>query len=148
MPQFEKGNMFDVWGSTSLFLFTSNPIVNRQGLAVMGRGIAKQVADRYPSVRQQFGRLLSSATMPSVGVIGMYDNQLVGWFRVKDHWAEPARLSIINTSANLLKIIAEGYERVDMNFPGIGNGQLNREEVLPLLADIPDNVHIWEYESN
>lgn len=48
----ERGNMFDVWGNTDLFLFTSNPIVNKQGLAVMGRGIAKQLADKHPEVRE------------------------------------------------------------------------------------------------
>lgn len=147
MPTFERGDMFSMWGKTDLFLFTSNPVVNKQGLAVMGRGIAKQVADKYPEVRRQFGQLLSSMRMSNVGMIGIYDSQLVGWFRVKDHFAQPAKVSIISSSVNRLGIIADGYDRIDLNFPGIGNGQLSREDVLPMLMDLPDHVHIWEYDN-
>jgi len=31
-----------------------------------------------------------------------------------------------------------------MNFPGIGNGRLDRADVLPLLMDLPETVTIWE----
>lgn len=68
---------------------------------------------------------------------------------VKDHWQEDAKLSIIEESAicldNWLFDMTSDI-RVDLNFPGIGNGKLKREDVLPLLERLPDNVHIWEYE--
>lgn len=149
----EKGDMFSMWGKTDLFLFTSNPIVNKRGLAVMGRGIAKQLADRYPDVPVAFGNKLRSFTEDpdtwQCDEIGSFDGQRVGFFMVKDHWSNTARLDIIQQSAeDLIQWIEETddpLERVDLNFPGIGNGRLNREDVLPLIERLPDNVHVWEY---
>lgn len=161
MPTFEKGNMFDVWGQTDLFLFTSNPIVNKKGLAVMGRGIAKQLADRHPQIRKDFGDWLT-IWWPRLGyhveALDYYDGQNVGFFMVKEHWAEDAKLEVIERSVDsLLGFIEDAnalavddtrvpVRRVDLNFPGIGNGKLSREAVLPLLERLPENVHVWEYE--
>lgn len=148
MAVFERGDMFSVWGKTDLFLFTSNPIVNKRGLAVMGRGIARQVADRYPLAQEMFGATLLGGYARNVGVLGKFDGQLLGWFRVKDHFAQQARTNIIEASVRHLSVAARGFARVDLNFPGIGNGGLPREEVLPLLTALPDNVHIWEFEED
>ena len=68
---------------------------------------------------------------------------------VKSHWKEPARLDIIEQSCKVLSYFLAKYpeiSRVDLNFPGIGNGKLKREDVLPLIEQLPDNVHVWEYE--
>jgi len=35
--------------------------------------------------------------------------------------------------------------RIDLNFPGIGNGRLSPDQVLPLIKQLPDNVHVWRY---
>lgn len=161
MPTFEKGNMFDVWGRTDLFLFTSNPIVNKKGLAVMGRGIAKQLADEHPQIRKDFGDWLTiwwPRLKYHVEALDYYDGQNVGFFMVKDHWAADAKLEVIERSVDsLLGFIEDAnalatddvrvpVRRVDLNFPGIGNGKLKREAVLPLLERLPENVHVWEYE--
>lgn len=149
-----KGDMFDVWGKTDLFMFTSNPIVNKQGLAVMGRGIAKQLADRIPTIRKDFAdKILSDPWHMPSGWFATYDEQPVGYFMVKSHWAEPAKLEIIKRSlGSLVDYITEEVAiwenkdlRIDLNFPGIGNGKLKREDVLPIIQYLPDNVHIWEY---
>lgn len=150
----ERGDMWSVFGKTDLFLITTNPIINKQGLAVMGRGIAKQMADRYPEVREDFAQamhmLRDTDCWPcytdTIGGYG-YPKQTVGFFMVKDHWAAPARLDIIQKSVDELCawLQDDPKERVDLNFPGIGNGRLSREEVLPLLQKLPDSVHVWEY---
>lgn len=162
MPTFEKGNMFDVWGKSDLFLFTSNPIVNKQGLAVMGRGIAKQLADKHPQIRKDFGDYLKlwwDKLNYHVEALDYYDGQNVGFFMVKEHWAEEAKLEVIERSVQSLldfigdeNMLADDFShvpvrRVDLNFPGIGNGKLRREDVLPLLERLPDHVHIWEYDN-
>lgn len=161
----ERGNMWDVFGKTDLFLITTNPILTKDNRVVMGRGIAKEAADRFHNLPYDFGRKILAATYEQdyvdvlapthTGVIGEYDGQLIGWFMVKDHWALPAKISIIEHSVKSLEkaIHFRGIPggvpptlRVDLNFPGIGNGKLAREDVLPLLEVLPDNVHIWEYK--
>lgn len=147
-----KGDMWDVFGKTGWFLVTTNPVVTKLGKCVMGRGIAKDMADRYPEVPFVLGTIIqkhiNSSDWRNVGSIGVIDGQAIGYFMVKDHWMEPAKKDIIQTSvAHLCEYMDFVSKfRVDLNFPGIGNGKLRREDVLPLLEPLPDNVHIWEYE--
>jgi len=154
----ERGDMWSVFGKTDLFLITTNPIMRKDGAVVMGRGIAKQVADKFPGLPWDFGRYLQQFSVlhrrPYTGNLGMYGGQDIGFFMVKDHWREPAQLSIIEQSVQSM-LNAMHYRgipggipprlRWDLNFPGIGNGKLKREDVLPLIEKLPDNVHVWEY---
>ena len=32
---------------------------------------------------------------------------------------------------------------IHMNFPGIGNGKLIPEDVMPIIKDLPDNVKVY-----
>jgi hypothetical protein len=149
----EQGDMWSVFGKSDLFLITTNPIVRKDGAIVMGRGIASQARDRFPDLPYHFaGRLgvlngLFGEGQCLVDSIGEYENQLVGFFMVKDHWAEDAKLPIITRSVQELMdwLSDEPFTRVDLNFPGIGNGKLKREDVLPVIEQLPDNVHVWEF---
>lgn len=146
----EKGNMWDVFGKTGLFMITTNPIIRKDGAAVMGRGLAKEAATRFPGLPFRFGTRLDPRNVgyqgiTPTGVIGAFDNQLVGYFMVKSHWKDVAQLDIIEDSVNDLAEWAHHYDRIDLNFPGIGNGKLSRDVVLPRLQALPDNVHVWEY---
>lgn len=151
MPTFVKGDMWSIFGKTDLFMITTNPIKRKDGAVVMGRGIAKQAKDRFPNLPYRFGQVRDPAVvgyqgLTPTGVIGRFDDQRIGFFMVKDHWRQPAKLDIIEDSVSDLSEWAHHFERIDLNFPGIGNGKLTREDVLPLLLKLPDNVHVWEYE--
>lgn len=156
MPTYERGDMWSVFGNTDLFMITTNPIRRLDGAVVMGRGIAKQAKDRFPQLPYDFGHKVEPGSR--VGLIGEYEGQMVGFFMVKDHWRNAADPGIIRESALALASCMQytdpvtgerrlSDKRVDMNFPGIGNGRLRREDVLPLLEHLPDNVHVWEYGS-
>lgn len=153
----EKGNMWDVFGKTGLFLITTNPITRKDGALVMGRGIALEAAKRFPELPFLFGekvtvdRHTQAYDDPMYPVYCSYvchmDGQAMGYFMVKDHWREPASLEIIAGSVReLSRRFFLKNKRVDLNFPGIGNGRLKREDVLPIIEQLPDNVHVWEFE--
>lgn len=150
MPTLEKGDMWSVFGHTDHFIITTNPIVRKDGACVMGRGIAKQFADRYPQGPYDLGKEIKAhhwlGFTPEYGIFGTYDGQAVFYFMVKSHWREDAHPAIIRDSAKRVRISAVDHpeSRYDLNFPGIGNGKLSREIVLPLIEDLPDNVHVWE----
>lgn len=157
----ERGDMWSIFGVTDWFLITTNPCVRKDGRAVMGRGIAKQAADMFPGLAEKFGSILPNLdpwehpvfTIKTVGYhfgLGVMDCK-IGCFMVKDHWKNQARLDIIQNSCirltEILDTITRVYGepiRVDLNFPGIGNGGLSRDDVLPIIEQLPDNVHIWE----
>jgi hypothetical protein len=127
----------------------------------MGRGIAKEAATRFPKLPYDYAEHMKrvqdeqayddALVMTFIGMVAKYDGQTMGWFMVKDHWKEPAKLDIIRHSTRELTKLA-GWARpqkpdyrIDLNFPGIGNGRLRREDVLSIIEQLPDNVHVWEY---
>lgn len=144
MPTFVTGDMWSRFGNTDLFLVTTNPILKKDGSVVMGRGIAKQMKDRFPAFPYMFGNVLENRPGTTVSSIGRFDGQLCGIFMVKDHWASPAKPAIIEQSAKDLACMSGVFGRIDLNFPGIGNGKLRREDVAPLLDILPEHVFIWE----
>lgn len=148
--QLERGNMWSVFFNTDIFMITTNPIIKKDGSVVMGRGIALEAKTRYPTLPYDFGKALKTCFVDYgqcyVGCIDKYEETPICYFMVKSHWAERADLDIIKQSVFCLKNSPMiNCNRIDLNFPGIGNGGLPREQVLPLLVDLPDNVHIWEY---
>jgi hypothetical protein len=143
----EKGNMWDIYNETDAFVITTNPVKRTDGAVVMGRGIALEAKTRFPNLPYVFGEVLNlPAEQHFFGKIGLFDSKPIYYFMVKDHWKNNASLNIIASSCYFLKSSKElENKRVDLNFPGIGNGKLNRESVLYLLQDLPNNIHIWEY---
>lgn len=149
----ERGDMWSVFPITDIFMITTNPITRNDGAVVMGRGIALEAKDRFPSLPYDFGQALRERhpeiDQHNVGPIGWYDGKPIWFFMVKDHWRNNASLDIIRESVFYLRYGYElGDQRIDLNFPGIGNGHLRREDVLPLLQELPDNIHVWEKDAS
>lgn len=144
----EYGNMWDIWGKTDLFLITTNSEIKSNGRLVMGRGLAKQALDRFPDIDRLFGNQLLhlNERWRYHILINELEGHQVGAFQVKYHFKAKADLNlIVESTGELVKAIAwHSFKRVDLNFPGIGNGGLSREEVLPVVSLLPDVVHIWE----
>jgi len=141
----EKGNMWDVYEESDLWLFTGNSYINQRGELVMGRGLALEVKTRYKYVPECFGRRIVHLDTYGVEALGDgWDN--FGVFQVKHHFKANAELMLIGYSCvKLVELIElQGLGRVDLNFPGIGYGKLDRAEVLPIIAELPDAVHVWE----
>ena len=129
------------WSLPDVYLFTGNPVRNARGGVVMGRGAARQVRDAYPGLD-----LLIKTHKPVTFVeVPGGDQQYIGWFQVKHHWRDPADLPLISASADMLASIAGTRQHVTfhLNAPGIGNGKLAWDDVLPVLQHLPDNVLIY-----
>lgn len=148
----ETGDMWSVWGKTDLWVFTGNSYITKKNELVMGRGLALEVKKHFPDLPGQLGWVLGHYGS-IYGVLGMKiyadrsrQRQMVNVFQVKQHFRDRAELALIGYSVIKLKqfIQLHDLERVDMNFPGIGCGRLPREQVLPIIRELPDVVHVWE----
>ncbi len=167
MATFEKGDMFHMWGRTDLLLVTTNSTVTSAGNLVMGRGAAKQLKETFPQIARILGEDVESkiwhhaanGEKTHYGLIVVPESvflcgQNVGIFQVKYHYSHKALLALIEYSTTLLfqwivkhrADFSANYPRVDINYPGIGNGGLTKKEVEPIIKLLPDCVHIWEYE--
>ena len=140
------GNMWSAFSDADFFVITTNSFVKANGAAVLGRGIARQARDRFPAFDLRLGLCISD----SVGHLGRYGlivGRKLGAFQVKYHFRDRADPGLIAYSASKLVEFATARpdQQIHLNYPGIGNGGLPRPVVAPLLDDLPDNVHVWQY---
>lgn len=149
----KKGNMWNEFEDSDLFLITANSTIKHNGELVMGRGIALEVKKRFPMFPKQVGKEISlrKRFSPIYGIteaVPGVPSQL-RCFQVKYHWREKANIELIKYSTRLLSLVLKGgyYTNVHLNYPGIGNGNLSKREVEPVLekylSDI-NEITIWE----
>lgn len=154
----KKGDMFDMWGRCDRFLVTANSYIKNNGELAMGRGAAKQLKEKVPESPAKLGLKILHLQEYGITLVddpetyGRY-GQAYGTFQVKRHYKEAADLALIEKSATMLARWmddpAAQYDLCVLNFPGIGNGRLSREAVLPILdkhLGNRNNVWVYEYE--
>jgi len=159
MPYFQCGDMWTAFATTHLFLITTNSTIGKDGALIMGRGIARQARDRFPGLAASLGQHIlnvsdgrSTLLRTSLGKYGLlvsprWPEAKLGAFQVKYHYRLPASLELIHYSTAMLCAwcAAHTNAQVVLNYPGIGNGRLHREAILPIIAQLPEQVTIWEY---
>lgn len=151
MPVFQVGDMWRAYSAADLFLITTNSTVGQDGALVMGRGMARQARDRFPGLDKALGQQV----LKTCGSLGEYNLLIsprwpearLGAFQVKTLYSQPAGLAMIQRSVLALQRWCSEHPaaHVHLNFPGIGNGRLARETVLPVVHQLPDKVTIWEF---
>lgn len=148
------GELFD--SKDDILLVTTNSYLRKDGALVMGRGAALQLKTKFPEIDYYFGKMIKyySKHLGEYNVLLKYvaksDVELqfpmYGIFQVKYHFGDPADIELIKRSVNKLSHIVSkvhGNLNVSMNFPGIGFGQLEYEDVLPVVSELPDNVTLY-----
>ncbi len=146
MPTYEFGDMWSAWDDADLFLITTNATIKNNGALVMGRGIAKEARDRFPGLDFALGRaVLERGSHYYLLISPSWPAKKLGLFQVKCDFARPADMKLIQLSATALHkwCAVHPFAQVHLNYPGIGNGHLLIDQVAPLLAELPSNVHIW-----
>lgn len=144
----KTGDMWSAWDKVDLFLITTNATVTKNQCLVMGRGIAGEARARFPGLDMMLGGEIRYVAGWRYGLLvsSQWPEKKLGCFQVKVDWRDKADMELIGLSAAMLCRWCEKHPKatVALNFPGIGNGRLAREDVLPLLAELPDAVEIWE----
>jgi len=125
-----EGDIWELWSTGNWIGVTTNGCIRKDGLAVMGRGIAKDAADRFPKLPQQLAWKLKN-----------YGNHVffflpyrIFTFPTKNDWKDPSDLSLIRQSCEELRMISAG--RVFLPRPGCSNGKLAWDEVEPILSEV------------
>lgn len=155
--------MIDVTGDLWTYpadvrVITTNGAVRKDGFAVMGRGCAKEAAERFCDLQELLGAEISKHGnhvhhffCPTGRIIGHYEHIVT--FPVKHHWREQADMDLIWQSTKELLDLAgntylgESWKTIVMPRPGCGNGRLSWDDVRSLLAHVLDNrFHVITYE--
>lgn len=139
------GNLWDHYrlNPHAWLAITTNGVVRADGACVMGRGIARQAADRWPGLPYTLGGLIQEG---GNHVYAVEPWRVLG-LPVKHRWDRPADLGLITRSLGELAEAVDslGIPRVYMPRPGCGNGGLRWEVVRPLVAILDDRFCVVEW---
>lgn len=134
--------------------FTSNGVVKGNGELVMGAGTAKQVKILHPNLPLLFGTMLKTSFRKVNGTYRygyLYDEDTsIIAVQTKYHYKDASDVELIEYSLELLNKFAQLHSNklIGIPFPGIGEGKLNKNDVLFLLEALPTNVLVFEYEKD
>lgn len=153
----KQGNMFNIVKESDLFCITTNGKIGVRNNLIMGRGIAKGLRDLFPKIQydaanniRKFGNYIGSNVW-EYGFLAFNNPYLdkpneFGLFQTKLDWTGKSKIVYIkNAVDNLLLYLDRRPEiqKVDLNYPGIGNGGLTKKDVFPIISRLPDIVTIW-----
>lgn len=142
MPIFETGGMFRAPG---FIIVTTNSFLTSEIKLVMGRGAAYDLKVIVPGIDLIFGKMINE-TCGHLGRYGLVFHERYGAFQVKYRFNQKARLDLITYSISRLSTVANRDRKsiFNVNYPGIGNGELKEHQVRPILEMLPSNVHVWK----
>ncbi|CAH9014146.1 conserved hypothetical protein [Vibrio phage 496E54-1] len=127
----------------NIYMFTSNSTIKNNGRLTMGAGCAKAVRDCYQDIDKLFGEKID---INQYGVeFVQWNDQHIGAFQTKYPWQKDSPLSLIEYSCRKLKSVAERRNvfTFHLPFPAVGFGNRGKEEVMPLVKMLPDNVIVY-----
>lgn len=127
--------------------FTANNVVQRNGELVMGGGCAKAVRDLIQGSAKRFGDL--EKKNPDGRIHSYHQGRgLIASFQTKEHWKFDSPLWLIQSSTDVLAENARSLPKwtFHLPLPGCALGGLKKEDVLPILAELPDNVIVYTDE--
>lgn len=139
------------------FVFTANSMV-KNGNLLMGGGAALAAREAFPLVDSSLGKEIQKTIFDQKygyvetefqhRFIGDWYSFYIGAFQTKTIVMLPSSLELIELATNELCKVAEKRQNSTfrLNYPGIGLGGLNPEEVQPIIERLPDNV--WVYKIN
>lgn len=156
-----------------MYVVSTNGSINTSSQLVMGKGAAREAYLLFPQLRERlaieitrlrkealFGKNHTAAVGTAKEAIPYHfavvpssqatPGILVGALQVKYRWFETANYDLV--SASISKMVDDIKNRpymngvqIHMNFPAIGNGELSRGNILPLVQALPDQFHVWEF---
>jgi hypothetical protein len=142
------GNLWDLVGPRDGLVITTNGDVNKDGRAVMGRGIALEARAKFKGIDRM---LAAQIARYGNHVWSLARSQAVDYtlffFPVKHHWYDEADPELIIRSAYEIvdlvererRMVPNEMETVWMPRPGCGNGRLDWADVKPMLEPILDD---------
>lgn len=137
-----EGNLWD-YHPEHWIVITTNGTIKRNGEAVMGRGVARQARERFPSLALELGKVLQRGG----NVLHLWRCYGLITFPVKHNWWEKADVALIEKSAEELRSlfddkIAGDCVPIYLIRPGCGNGKLKWCDIKPVLEKYLDDRFI------
>lgn len=142
------GNLLDNLTQYDYVGITANSFVKNNGELVMGRGFARAMALKYPEIPSQAGYEIGLRQQYLIAPLPSQDHFTPFLFQVKIHWGDAANLGLVQKSTSFLAAFANAMAHYTfaLNYPAIGNGRLSKDDIEPIITELPDNVDIWQFK--
>ena len=133
-----KHDIWDIWSQGFTVCVLTNGDVRRDGLAVMGAGLAKQAVDRKPNIQKK----LATALQQFGNTPHWFPAERMISFPTKHNWRDDSDPKLIRKSCltlvNMVNFLIPDIRKpmkniVFLPIPGIGLGRLSRDVVIPIL---------------
>lgn len=136
MIKFKSGNLFNDFETVEAVINTVNCV------GVMGKGVAKEFANRFPNLLREY-KLKCSTKELDIGRNYVYEipnynkTKYIVNFPTKNHWRHNSKLEYIEKGLNDLVTVIKDFKIKSIVMPalGCGNGKLEWEVVKPLIID-------------
>lgn len=148
-----KLKVANMWDSKDdVLAVTTNATINSSHKLVMGRGAAFQAATKFPKLQGLAASAIEDTFDYCLGGYPIYgfrtvkiEDKEIGLFQVKMFYGDEALLPLIGYSVMSLLYWCSCYPKktVALNFPGIGNGRLNPENVRLLIDKLPEQITVY-----
>ena len=130
------GDLWDFYDVGDWVGITTNGDVSREGLAIMGKGVAKEAAEWISPLRF----LLGQALRQGGNHVHVFCKHRIVTIPVKCHWHAPASKELIERSfGELVTVWKDRKDPLYMVRPGCGAGGLKWETVKPLCEKYLDD---------
>ena len=143
------GNIWTYHGQGQWVVITTNGSIRKNGAAVMGRGVAKELAIHYP----EFPGMLGAIILSSGNNVYAFAEYRVITFPVKTGWRKKADLALIEWSLRQLVELVNKTDLSDKFYmvrPGCGYGRRDwKDEIKPLCQRyLDDRFIIMNFDNN
>ena len=135
-----KGNIWEYQEQGFPIVVPTNGQVNSQGKCIMGEGLAKEAAEKFPGLPLKIGMHIKK-----FGNRGTFFDEFgIFTFPTKHHWNLEADIDLIHTSCKNIKMFVAfcDFKQIYMPRVGCGNGKLLWEDVRPILEKELDDRFI------
>ncbi len=145
MPIFKTGSLLSAPG---IKIVTASSFLTSERNLYMGKGLGRDLRIKVPGIEQIFGRMILD-NCGHLGTYGLLVYERWGILQVRCSFNEKTAPDLIALGIKKLKEFSEetGYI-INLEYPGIQEGELSKKEVKPLLRDLPNNIYIWGKEGS
>ena len=124
-------------------------VVSVNTIGTMGKGLALEVARRYPTVEKEYKRLCAARRITTEGGLGWASSDGINFclFPTKRHWSKPSQIDWIANGLRALHTDLLPSEIVAVPALGCGLGGLPWDQVRPTihhyLNPLPNTVFVF-----
>ena len=141
MPIFKTGSLLSAPG---IKIVTASSFLTSERKLFMGRGLARDLKIKVPGIDKIFGSMVLE-NGGHAGRYGLLVYERWGVFQVRYRFNESPDFELITFGMEMARAFAQETNYIiHLEFPGIGEGELTKEEVRPIVETLPGNVYVWE----